>query len=158
MAGQKLRVSQVARMVGLGPDSIRHYERIGILPKADRSASGYRTWSAHDLQYLKWIAWAKRAGFTLRELTEIFGRYREGKPPCHAVRDLLRRKLADLDRQIEDLSRLRNNLRPVLAQWNKRLSQAAPGEFVSLFDDLRNVSATAEKITVRLNSSKRSKK
>jgi len=157
MSPQKLRVSQVARMAGLGSDSIRHYERIGILPKAERSASGYRMWNEHDLRYLKWIGSAKRAGFTLRELTEIFGMYRAGRPPCKTVRGLLRRKLVDLDRQIEELSTLRTKLLPVLARWNERLSRAAPNEFVSLFDDLRNVSVPATKVRTRLNARKRSK-
>jgi len=95
MSPQKLKVSQVARIAGVGSDSIRHYERIGILPKAERSPSGYRMWNAHDVRYLKWIALAKRVGFTLRELTEIFQMYRAGRPPCHSVRDLLQRKLID---------------------------------------------------------------
>src|SRR5579859_1304742 len=136
MSGQKLSVSQVARISGVGPDSIRHYERIGILPRAERSPSGYRLWNVHDVRYLKWITPAKRAGFTLSELADIFRKYRAGTPPCHAVRDLLQRKLVDLGQQIHELSTLRNKLRQVLTRWNGRLNEAAPGEFVSLFDDL----------------------
>ena len=157
MSPQKLKVSQVARIAGVGSDSIRHYERIGILPKAERSPSGYRMWNAHDVRYLKWIALAKRVGFTLRELTEIFQMYRAGRPPCHSVRDLLQRKLIELDHQIHELSTLRNKLRPVLARWNGRLSQAARGEFVSLFDDLSNVSASSPRASLRLKGRKRRK-
>jgi len=152
---QKLKVSQLARIAGVGSDSIRHYERIGILPKAERSAGGYRMWNAHDVRYLKWIAAAKRAGFTLSELTEIFGMYRAGSPPCHAVRNLLQRKLVDMDQQIHDLSTLRSNLRSVLARWNGRLSRAAPGEFVSLFDDLSHLSATPTTAPLRQKKRKR---
>jgi len=137
-----LMVSQLARIAGVGPDSIRHYERIGIVPRAKRSPTGYRMWNAHDVRYLKWIAPAKRAGFTLHELAEIFRMYRGGSPPCNTVRDLLQRKLGELDRQIHELLSLRNKLRPVLARWKGRLRQAAPGEFVPLFDDLHDVSIT----------------
>ncbi|MHB8526279.1 MAG: MerR family DNA-binding protein [Candidatus Acidiferrales bacterium] len=157
MSPQKLKVSQVARMAGVGSDSIRHYERLGILPKAERSASGYRLWNAHDVRYLKWIAPAKRAGFTLHELSEIFQMYRAGKPPCQGVRDLLQRKLVDLNHQIDELSTLRNKLRPVLARWNGRLSQAAPGEFVALFDDLSNGSHSSTRAPIRLKTHKRRK-
>ena len=142
MSAQKLKVSQLARMAGVSPDSIRHYERIGILPKGGRSAAGYRIWNAHDVEYLKWIASAKRAGFTLHELTAIFGMYRAGSPPCHKVRDLLERKLLDMDKQIQELGALRGKLGSVLTRWNGRLSRACPGEFVSLFEDLNNVSTT----------------
>lgn len=158
MSPQKLKVSQLARIAGVGSDSIRHYERIGILPTAERSAGGYRMWNAHDVRYLKWIAAAKRAGFTLSELTEIFGMYRAGSPPCHAVRGVLQRKLGDMDQQIHELSTLRSKLRSVLARWNGRLSRAAPGEFVSLFDDLSNVPATSTTTApLRQRNSKRRK-
>src|SRR5579864_640682 len=140
MSPQKLTVSQLGRLAGVGPDSVRHYERIGILPQAERSPAGYRMWDANEVRYLKWIAPAKRAGFTLHELVEIFRMYRNGRAPCRTVRSLLGRKLDELDRQIRELSTLRNQLRPVLARWKGRLRQAAPGEFVPLFDDLHDVS------------------
>lgn len=130
MSLQKCTVSQLARLAGVGPDSIRQYERIGIVPRAERSPAGYRIWNAREIQYLKWVAPAKRAGFTLHELAEIFRMYRAGSSPCRTVRHLLQRKLADLDRQIHELSTLRTKLRRVLVQWNGRLRQAAPGEFV----------------------------
>ncbi len=140
MATQKRTVSKLARLAGVGPDSIRRYERIGIVPKAERSPAGYRLWNAPDVQYLKWVAPAKRAGFTLHELAEIFRRYRAGSPPCRTVQDFLRQKLADLDRQIDELSTTRSELRRVLVRWKGRLRHTAPGEFVTLFDDLHDVS------------------
>ena len=139
MSPQKYTVSQLARIAGVGPDSIRIYERIGIVPKAERSPAGYRLWTAREVQYLKWVAPAKRAGFTLHELAEIFRRYRAGSPPCRTVRDLLRQKLVDLDREIDELSTLRTELGRVFVRWKRRLRQAAPGEFVPLFDDLCDV-------------------
>lgn len=157
MPAQKLKVSQLARVAGVSSDSIRHYERIGILPKAERSPSGYRMWNDHDVRYFKWIASAKQAGFTLHELTEIFRMYRAGSPPCHAVRDLLRRKIVELDQQIKALSNLRSKLRPVLARWNSRLSRAAPGEFISLFDDLSKVSVILPRAPLQLKTRKRRK-
>jgi len=154
MSPQKYTVSQLARIAGVGPDSIRIYERIGIVPRAERSSAGYRLWNARDVQYLKWIAPAKHAGFTLHELAEIFRRYRTGSPPCRTVRDLLQRKLADLDRQIDELSTLRTKLRRVLARWKGRLRHAAPGEFVPLFDDLRDVPITQTRAALTRKSRK----
>jgi MerR family copper efflux transcriptional regulator len=104
---KKLTVSELGRIAGVGPDSIRHYERIGLLPKAERSDAGYRLWSAREVEYLKWVPSAKRAGFTLPELAEIFRMYRVGSAPCRTVRDLLHQKLSDLDREIDELSILR---------------------------------------------------
>lgn len=142
MSPQKLTVRQLARIAGVGPDSIRKYERMGIVPRAERSPAGYRLWNAHEVQYLKWVAPAKRAGFTLHELAEIFRRYRAGSPPCRAVQELLQRKLTDLDRQIDELCTTRSELRRVLVRWKGRLRHAAPGEFVPLLDDLHDVPIT----------------
>jgi|SRR5579859_392975 len=142
MSPQKLTVSEVARIAGVGPDSIRHYERIGLLPKAERSLAGYRLWSAREVQYLRWVPPAKRAGFTLHELAEIFRMYRAGSAPCCSVRDLLQQKLADLDREVDELSNLRNQLRRVFVRWKGRLRRASSGDFVPLFDDLHQVPVT----------------
>jgi DNA-binding transcriptional MerR regulator len=142
MSPQKCTVSELARLAGVGPDSIRQYERIGIVPRAERSSAGYRLWNAREVQYLKWVAPAKRAGFTLHELAEIFRMYRAGNPPCRNVRDLLQRKLTDLDQEIDELSTIRRKLRRVFARWEGRLRQATPGEFVPLFDDLSDVPMT----------------
>ena len=142
MRSQKLTVSQLARLAGVGPDSIRHYERIGLVPKAERSPAGYRIWTAREVQYLKWVAPAKRAGFTLQELTEIFRMYRAGSAPCRTVQKLLRQKLADLDRKVDELTALRTELGRVLVGWEGRLHRASPGDFVPLFDDLHQVPIT----------------
>jgi MerR family transcriptional regulator, copper efflux regulator len=139
MSPQKLTVSQLARIVGVGPDSIRHYERIGLVPRAERSPSGYRFWSAGEVEYLKWVAPAKRAGFTLHELSKIFRMYRAGSAPCRTVRDLLQQKLADLDRELDEMSNLRTQLRRVFVRWKGRLRRASSGDFVPLFDDLHDV-------------------
>jgi MerR family transcriptional regulator, copper efflux regulator len=139
MSSQKLTVSQLARIVGVGPDSIRHYEQIGLVPKAERSPAGYRLWTTREVQHLKWVASAKRAGFTLHELAEIFRLYRAGTAPCRTVRDLLQQKLADLDREVDELSNLRTQLRRVFVRWKGRLRRASSDDFVPLFDDLRDV-------------------
>ena len=157
MSPQKLTVSQLARIAGVGPDSIRHYERLGIVPKAERSPAGYRLWTAQEVQYLKWVASAKRAGFTLHELGEIFRMYRAGSAPCRTVRDLLQQKLADLDRDIDELSNLRTELRGVFVRWKGRLRRASSGEFVPLFDDLHNVPVTQSTAALTRKSRKRGK-
>lgn len=152
MSPQKLTVSQLARIAGVGPDSIRQYERIGLVPKAERSSSGYRFWTARDVQYLKWLAPAKRAAFTLHELTEIFRMYRSGSAPCSTVQDILQQKLADLDREVDELCTLRTELRRVRVRWKGRLDQASPGDPVPLFDDLYDVPVTQSTAAVTRKS------
>lgn len=154
MSLHKLTVSQLARIAGVGPDSIRYYERIGLVPKAERSHAGYRLWNAGEIQYLKWMAPAKRAGFTLHELAEIFRMYRRGSPPCHTVRDLLQQKVADLDRVIDELSTLHTHLRQTLVRWKGRLRRVSSGDFVPLFDDLYDVPITPSTAALKRKSRK----
>ena len=154
MSSQKLTVSHLAHLAGVGPDSIRHYERIGLVPKAERSRAGYRMWTAREVQYLKWLTPAKRAGFTLHELAEIFRMYRAGSAPCRTVQSLLRQKLTDLDRKVDELSILRMELRRVLVQWEGRLRRASPGDLVPLFDDLQQVPITKSIAVLKRKSRK----
>ena len=154
MSSQRLTISQLARLVGVGPDSIRHYERIGLVPRAERSRAGYRIWNAGDVEYLRWVASAKRAGFTLHELVEVFRMYRAGNAPCRTVQKLLAQKLDDLDQKIDELSILRTELRRVLVRWEGRLHRASSDDFVPLFDDLHQVPPTRSKRALKRKSRK----
>jgi MerR family copper efflux transcriptional regulator len=78
MAKKACTVGALARILNVSADTVRHYERIGLLPRAERSQSGYRVWDGNKLEYLIWVGPAKRAGFTLRQLANIFQMYRAG--------------------------------------------------------------------------------
>ncbi len=66
-----LGCGELARLAGLSPDSIRHYERIGILPAAPRNGSGYRRYGEDALPRVRMVRSALQMGFTLRGLAEI---------------------------------------------------------------------------------------
>ena len=134
-------VGTLARLAGVSPDSIRHYARIGIVPKAARSRAGYRLWPRRDVEYMKWVAPARRAGFTLRELARVFQMYRDGVAPCGTVRGLLERKLAELDAEITRLVQFRQELSRAHGVWQERLRHSKHGEFVRLFDDLHELAS-----------------
>ncbi len=134
-------VGALARLAGVSPDSIRHYERIGILPKAARSRAGYRLWPRRDVEYMKWVGPARRAGFTLRELARVFQMYRSGVAPCDTVRGLLERKLAELDAEIAHLVQFRQELSRAHGAWQERLQRSKHGEFVHLLDDLHELAS-----------------
>lgn len=145
MSEPQCTIGVLARLAGVSPDTIRHYERIGLVPREERTAGGYRVWKKSQIQYLRWLPAAKRAGFTLRELADIFRDYRSGVAPCGAVRDLLRRKIVTLDAEIAELKLTRRQLATVLTRWNQRLRRANPKDFVPLLDDLDAVTARAKR-------------
>lgn len=145
MSQTQCTIGALARLAGVSPDTIRHYERIGLVPRGERTSAGYRVWKQSQVQYLRWLPAAKRAGFMLRELADIFRDYRSGVAPCRAVRDLLRRKIVNLDAEIAELKLTRRQLATVLTRSNQRLRRANPKDFVPLLDDLDAVTSRAER-------------
>lgn len=145
MSRSQCTIGVLARLADVSPDTIRHYERMGLVPPGERTPAGYRVWEQSHILYLRWLPAAKRAGFTLRELADIFRDYRSGVAPCAAVRDLLRRKILDLDTQIAELTLTRRQLASALTRWNRRLRRATPNEFVPLLDDLNAVATSRAK-------------
>ncbi len=96
--------------MGINPKTIRYYEEIGLLPKPERSASGYRLYSAADLERLRFIAKAKAIGLTLDEVHEILDAAAGGERPCQQVLGMLDQKIEVVDRQLHALSKLRQEL------------------------------------------------
>ena len=118
-----LRSSQLAKLAGISADTLRLYERKGLLPRPPRSANGYRRYSPESLQRVRLIRAALAIGFTLNELAEVF-RVRDGHGrPCARVRQLAGAKLESLELQIHELGVLRKELREVLKEWDRALSK-----------------------------------
>src|SRR5262245_29012580 len=106
-----LTIGKVARLAGVTVDTIRYYERLGLLPAPARTPSGYRLYQPAIVNRLALIRNAQRFGFPLRAIAE-FLRVREcGGTPCHDVRAAAQRMLEAVDRQIADLVATRRRMR-----------------------------------------------
>jgi DNA-binding transcriptional MerR regulator len=131
-----VRIGTVARSAGLSPDSIRHYERLGLIDSVARSSGGYRLYPEAALRRVQVVQAALRAGFGLKELVAIFAERRAGRAPCRRVRALAAEKLAAVEAELRRLLRLRRALRHTLAEWDRRLVGASPGRMVGLLESL----------------------
>ncbi len=109
-----LTVSKLADQVGVSPDTVRYYERIGLLPEPDRSASGYRLYGDEAVQRLRLIKHAQRFGLRLEEVGELLQIRERGLCPCGHTRTLLERRMADLDEQIAALTGLKEDIAKLL--------------------------------------------
>ncbi len=69
----RLRIGELARLVGVTPKTVRHYEKIGLLPEAERSESGYRLYSGSDLLRLNRVKRLRSLGLTLRQVRSVLG-------------------------------------------------------------------------------------
>ncbi len=114
-----LTISRLAQAAGVGVDTVRYYERSGLLPEPPRRASGYRAYRDEDVQRLRFIRRAKRLGFSLEEirgLLQLSTQNEQGVPGVHATAAA---RLAELDARIAELQRVRNALH--------QLVEACPG-------------------------------
>lgn len=131
-----LRIGDVARLCGVSPDTIRHYERLELLRGVRRTASGYRTYSDSDARRVLLVRNALAIGFRLRELSEILKSRDSGGLPCRDVREAVVDKLAVVDTQIEELKKFREQLRTVIKDWNEKLSQSDEDQPAHLLESL----------------------
>ena len=105
--GRGLRVSELAEAAGVAPDTVRYYERAGLLPAPARTASGYRAYDARALDRLRFIQGAQRLGLRLRDIADLLSIRDTGVCPCEPAEQLLRRRLAELDAEMARLAALR---------------------------------------------------
>jgi DNA-binding transcriptional MerR regulator len=111
IAGQRgLRVAELAAAVGVGADTIRFYEKTGLLLAPARTAAGYRVYEASAVDRLQFIQGAQRLGLKLREIKDLLAIRDTGVCPCEPAEELLRRRLMDLDAEIARLSALREQM------------------------------------------------
>src|ERR1043166_7911295 len=123
-----LRSGDLAKAAGVSPDTIRHYERIGVLPRASRSESGYRIYPATAVERVLVVQRALRIGFTLAELAEVLKARDAGGAPCHRVYQLAQEKLKGIETDIQALKRTKRYLKNVLSYWEQRVQRLRPGQ------------------------------
>jgi len=131
-----LRSGELARLAGVSTDTLRHYERKGLLERPRRSANGYREYPASDLDRVRLVRGALGIGFTLDELARIFSVRDRGGAPCHQVRALAGAKLAEVETQLGELTAFRNELRRLLKDWDALLATNSPPERAGLLESL----------------------
>ena len=125
MARDGLLIGEVAARSGVSRKALRLYEAAGILATPRRTAARYRVYGNDTLGIVGFVTQARRLGFTLEQIKEIVSIKRSGRAPCHHVRDLVRRKASDLDKQLAELTEVRAGLRTFLKSWpSQRRSQA----------------------------------
>ncbi len=111
-----LRSSQVAAAAGVNVQTLRYYERRGLLAEPDRSLGGHRLYPTEAITMLRVIKAAQRLGFTLDEVAQLLdaGVHRHGHPPTAGLQGRARAKLAEVEAKITDLQVIAETLRVAL--------------------------------------------
>jgi DNA-binding transcriptional MerR regulator len=109
-----LSITQLTAQTGFGPDTIRYYERTGLLPPPARTAGEHRRYDDRAIDRLRFIRGAKRLGLQLGDIADLLALRDTGTCPCEPAAGLLRRRLAEIDAEITRLSELRGQLTGML--------------------------------------------
>jgi DNA-binding transcriptional MerR regulator len=139
-----VRAGELARAAGVSTDTLRHYERKGVLRAPRRSANGYREYPLDALARVRLVRRALAFGFTLEELARVLGERGRGGAPCREVRALGARKLAEVETRLGELLALRGELSALLGEWDSRLAKTADGERAGLLESLTDQQSSAE--------------
>lgn len=131
-----LGAKDVARTTGVSTDTLRHYERKGLLPNIHRTSSGYRRYPAGTIDRVLLIQRALVVGFSLDDLARVLSIRDRGGAPCRNVRAFVGERISALDRQIEGLVKLRDELRELLIRWDETLATTPAGHAARLLDTL----------------------
>src|SRR3954471_14771078 len=131
----------LAKTAAVSPDTIRHYERIGILPPSQRTEGGYRMFPTQAVERVAAVQRALKVGYTLAELADIFRVRDAGAAPCKRAYGLAQEKLGNVRREIEALKETEKYLSRMLLDWKKRMNKTGPGEKAFLLSAMEEMPA-----------------
>jgi len=121
-----VKIGELARQAGVTPDTVRYYEKEGLLPKPRRTPSGYRDYEPSVVDYLRFIRKAQALGLRLAEVREVMEIAAGGRTPCDHVRATVRARLDEVERRMKELRALRATLREALERLD-RTEPSPPG-------------------------------
>jgi DNA-binding transcriptional MerR regulator len=110
-----LPITQAAAQAGLRPDTLRYYERVGLLPAPARTSGDHRRYHPATVERLRFIRGAQRLGLRLAEIRDLLAVRDTGTCPCEPAEVMLRRHLNEIDAEIARLTTLRGELADMLA-------------------------------------------
>ncbi|QJD57690.1 Cu(I)-responsive transcriptional regulator [Pseudomonas sp. gcc21] len=105
-----MNISEAAKASGLTPRMIRHYESIGLLPSAERSAAGYRRYDQRDLHVLRFIHRARTLGFSIAEISQLLALWQNRQRSSAEVKALVKDHLLELEEKIAGLQAMHDSL------------------------------------------------
>ncbi|HBW56834.1 MAG TPA: heavy metal-responsive transcriptional regulator [Oscillatoriales bacterium UBA8482] len=135
------QIGAVSRSLGLNPQTVYFYERIGLIPPPQRTEAGYRLFSPSDMERLEFIVRAKSLGLSLEEIREILALKDGQLLTCLEVQNRLLNKLEAIEDNIRQLQALREELLPLVARCNRNLDLNNPEKQCVVLEENSNQSA-----------------
>lgn len=129
-----LTIGTVARKGGVSVETLRFYEREGLIPAPDRAANGYRLYASDAVARVRFIKRAQDVGFTHKDIKELLSLRADPRASCRDVRNRATRKLKDIEAKMAVLERMRS----VLAAWVEECPSRGPVDECPIIDALES--------------------
>src|SRR6266516_5614391 len=123
MTNRTIRTSDLAHRIGVQPETIRYYERRGLLPRLQRASSGYRIYTPEHLERVEFIKKCQTLGFSLDQIRELIELKFFGNSPCQHVHDLLLDKIREVAEQVQRLQTFQHDLQTYARECKKTLKR-----------------------------------
>jgi len=115
-----LTIGEIAKRAGVHVETLRYYERRGLVQEPPRTAANYRVYPADTVRRVRFIKRAQELGFSLEEIGELLSLRAAPKARCNDVRRRAESRLADIDQKMRDLRRMKKALSALVAQCSGR--------------------------------------
>ena len=132
-----MKIGELARQADVAIDTVRYYERQGLLPAPERTQSGYRSYAADDVARLRFIRRAKTLGFTLAEIRELLELSHRRGDDMAGMKAAAEQKLVDVEEKLAELQRIRGGLKALVASCPGHGALAQCPILNALAEDLR---------------------
>lgn len=127
-------IGKLAKLAGVKPDTVRFYERTGLLPKPQRIASGYRTYDESTLSQLRFIRKAQSLGFSLGEIRRILSLRGRGRDTCRCVVAMAEATLNETKTKLDEMQKFYEALEINLKKWKRKMRGPIAAEFCDLIE------------------------
>jgi Hg(II)-responsive transcriptional regulator len=115
-----MKIGEVAKQSDVGVETIRYYERKGLLAEPERRPSGYRLYDASVVARLQFIRRTKELGFTLAEIKEFLGLWFDANTRCEHIRARAEKKVTDIEEKIRTLQKMKRSLKKVISECESK--------------------------------------
>jgi len=107
---QRVNIGEAAKLAGVTPKMVRHYESLGLLPKVARTDSGYRVYTDKEVHTLRFIKRSRDLGFSMAEIAELVTLWQDKDRPSSSVKEVAQRHAKELERKIKEMESMRETL------------------------------------------------
>lgn len=125
-----MRVIQLAKSLGITPDTVRFYSRIGVLNPQKNPNNGYREYSDKDISRMKFILCARQLDFSVDDIKQILAEADNQRSPCTTVRRLIEQRLQETEQQFEETIKLRDRMREAVKEWSLLPDRVPKGHMI----------------------------